>query len=270
MTEQLVSTAGVLVLFPVAFVLSFTARRVIRVLTRRAVRLAAERPGTWRARLRRLGDVDAEIENRKRQRADAVARMFGHVVTGAIFVGAALIALHLAGVDPVYAISSAGFLGVAVALSGQDLVRNLIAGSVALLEDRYAVGDEVTVRVSGNDVRGVIDLAGAASLRLRGEHGESIHVGHATIESVTNHSQLPATAEIGVTTEDWLGVQDEASRRLAAASNDVGLTGVVFLPELTTQAHPAGMTTVTVRSNRPLSDGQKEIVRDRLVGDAAS
>jgi hypothetical protein len=268
MTVSLVSTSGVLALFAAAFVVSFVVRRVIRGLVRRAVRRGAERPGTWRVRLRRLGDLDTEIENRKRQRADASARMFGHVVTALLFVTATLLALHLVGVDPVYAISSAGFVGLAVALSAQDLVRNLIAGTVALLEDRYAVGDEVTVRVSGTELRGVIDLAGAASLRLRGEHGETVHVGHAAIESVVNHSQLPASAEIGVATDRWTDVEDAASQRLAAASNDVGLTGVVFLPELTAQPHPAGMTTVTVKSNRPLTDDQKSLVRDRLIGGA--
>ena len=47
-------------------------------------------------------------------------------------------------------------------------------------------------------------------------------------------------------------------------SNDVGLTSVILLPDLTTEEHPAGVTTVTVRSNRPLSADQKQLVRERL------
>jgi small-conductance mechanosensitive channel len=263
--ELLAPLAGVLLLVPAAAALAWCARRVIRALTRRAVRLAAQRPGSWRARSRRIDDVEVEVEARKRQRADAAARTLGHVVTALVFVAAALVGLHMVGVDPVYAISSAGFVGLAIALSGQELIKNLLAGTVALLEDRYAVGDTVSVRVSGNEVRGTIDLVGAASIRIRTDDDATWHAGHGTIESVTNFSQLPASADIAVATDAWHEVEEEAPQRLTNATNDVGLTGVVFLPELSAQAHPAGVTTVTVRTNRPLTDGQKCLVRDRLV-----
>jgi hypothetical protein len=227
--------------------------------------MATQRPGAWRTRLRRLGDAEAEVESRKRQRADAAARMLGHFVTALVFLAAGIVALHVVGVDPVYAISSAGFVGVALALSGQDLIKNVLAGTMALLEDRYAVGDTVEVRVSGEEVRGTIDLMGAASVRLRTDEGATWHAGHAAITCITNYSQLPASAEIAVATDDWREVEDGAAQRLATASNDIGLTGVVFLPDLAAQPHPAGVTTVTVRSNRALSDDQVGLVRDRLV-----
>ncbi len=254
-------------LVPSALFLAWSARRVIRALTRRAVRRAQERPGTWRGRLRRLNDLDSEIEVRRRQRADAAARMLGHFVTAMILVGAVLIGLNIVGVDPVYAISSAGFVGLALALSGQDLIKNLLAGTTAILEDRYAVGDQVSITLGSNEVRGTIDLMGPASIRLRTEAGATWHAGHAAIDSVTNYSQLAASSEIAIPTDAWSDVEDDASRRLTTASNDVGLTGVIFLPDLAAQEHPTGVTTVTVRSNRPLSADQKQIVRDRLSGD---
>ncbi len=204
---------------------------------------------------------------RRRQRADAAARMLGHFVTAMILVGAVLIGLNIVGVDPVYAISSAGFVGLALALSGQDLIKNLLAGTTAILEDRYAVGDQVSITLGSNEVRGTIDLMGPASIRLRTEAGATWHAGHAAIDSVTNYSQLAASSEIAIPTDAWSDVEDDASRRLTTASNDVGLTGVIFLPDLAAQEHPTGVTTVTVRSNRALSADQKQIVRDRLSGD---
>ena len=254
-------------LVPAALILAWAARQVIRALTRRAVRRAQERPGTWRGRLRRLNDLDSEIEVRRRQRADAAARMFGHFVTTLILVGAGLIGLQIVGVDPVYAISSAGFVGLAIALSGQEIIKNLLAGTMAILEDRYAVGDQVSITLGSNEVRGTIDLMGPASIRLRTEAGATWHAGHSTIDSVTNYSQLAASSEIAMPTSEWTDVEDDAARRLTTASNDVGLTGVVFLPDLAAQEHPAGITTVTVRSNRPLSPDQKQLVRDRLSPD---
>ncbi len=259
------SILELMVLVPAALGLSWCARVVIKALTRRAVRRAQIRPGTWRGRLRRLNDIDTDVEVRRRQRADAAARMFGHFVTTIILLGTVLLALQILGVDPVYAISSAGFVGVAIALSGQDIIKNLLAGTMALLEDRYAVGDQVTITTASNEISGTIDLMGVASVRLRTEAGATWHAGHSTIDGVTNYSQLAASSDLAIPTLRWQDVEDDASRRLTTASNDVGLTGVVFLPELSSQEHPTGVTTVTVRSNRPLTDEQKQLVQHRLV-----
>ena len=264
--NALATLAKVGLVLPVALVISAMLRRMIRVLTRRAVRRAQERPGTWRGRLRRMGELDSEIETRRRQRADAAARMLGHFVTSLILIAGALLSLHLVGVDPVYAISSAGFIGAALALSGQHLIKDILAGTTALLEDRYAAGDQVLILMSGTEIRGTIDIMGPASIRLRTEDGATWHAGHSAIDCVTNYSQLAASAEITMATDEWIDL-DDASRRLTTASNDVGLTGIVFLPDLATQQHPTGVTTVTVRSNRPLSDEQKDLVRDRLTPD---
>ncbi len=193
--------------------------------------------------------------------------MLGHFVTSLIFVGAVLIGLHLLGVDPVYAVSSAGFIGLAIALSGQDIIKNLMAGTTALLEDRYAVGDRVSVTMSGIEVSGTIDLMGPASIRVRTDVGATWHAGHSAIDSVTNFSQLPASSDIAIATTQWNHVEDDAAQRLKSASNDVGLTGVIFLPDLATQDHPTGVTTVTVRSNRPLTDDQKHLVHKRLAAE---
>ncbi|MEP4649014.1 MAG: hypothetical protein ABJ314_02455, partial [Ilumatobacter sp.] len=154
----IVPALEVMILFAGAWMLAWVVRRVIRASTRRAVRLAQERPGTWRLRLPRVSEVDTEVETRRRQRADAAARMFGHIVTSFIFVAAAFIGLQLVGVNPVYAVSSAGFLGVAIALSCQEIIRNVLTGTLALLEDRYAVGDDVLLALGGNEVRGTVDL----------------------------------------------------------------------------------------------------------------
>ncbi len=190
--------------------------------------------------------------------------MLGHFTSLVIAVAAALMGLQLLGVNPVYAISSAGFLGFALAISGQEIIRNLLSGTMALLEDRYAVGDEVTFMVSGTEFTGTVDLMGATSVRLRTTDGATWHAGHGTIECVINASQIAASVEIIVPTTQWEDIEDDAVRRLTQASNDVGLTGVVFLPELAAQIHPTGATSVTIRSNRPLTADQRDLVRHRL------
>ena len=264
MIDSLVSLSGVFAVVTLTPIVAWGLRRTIRRLTRRAVRLATERPGTWRSRLRRVGEIDPESDARKRQRADATARMLGHLVSTVLYLAGALLSLHFLGVNPVYAISSAGFIGLALALSGQELIRNLLAGTLALLEDRYAVGDAVVLRSSGVDVRGTVDLMGAASVRLRTDDGATWHAGHGSIESVPKSSQMPATTLIDVSTEAWVRLEEQASDLITASSNDIGLTGVIFLPNLSPSDDRNGTTTLTVRSNRPLSDKQADNIKQRL------
>jgi small-conductance mechanosensitive channel len=201
--------------------------------------------------------------------------MLGRLVTVVIFTFAIFAALEILGVNLAFAISSAGFIGVAIALSAQDFVKDFLGGTRALLEDRYAVGDEVVLRVSGTDVHGTVDLIGSASVRLRTPDGATWHAGHHTIDAVTNLSQLPAVSDIEVPVDDWVRADERAAaERLAGASNDVGLTGVVFLRDIETHepsvddaADDAAPDTVTVRvkTNRPLSTPEARIVRDRLL-----
>jgi small-conductance mechanosensitive channel len=257
-----------LLLVPIAYAIAWVARTAIRTLTRRAVRRAQRANGTWRVRLDRLGD-NGQADTRKRQRADAVARMFGHVVTVVIFALFTLAGLNLLGVDPVFAISSAGFIGFAIALSGQDLIKDFLSGTRALLEDRYAVGDQVMFQVAGADVAGTIDLIGSASVRLRTAEGATWHAGHHAIEAVTNMSQLPAISDISIPIEEWAQADEDAAvNRLADASNDVGLTGVVFMRDIETHEPAEGCdstVTVRVKANRPLSAPESELVRARLL-----
>ena len=142
MLSWFASASEAMLLLPIAIVASWVARTLVRTLTRRAVRRAQRSEGSWRVRLDRLGD-DGQADARKRQRADSVAKMIGRFMTVLIFTVATFAALELMGVSMAFAISSAGFIGLALALSGQDLVKDFLAGTRALLEDRYAVGDDV-------------------------------------------------------------------------------------------------------------------------------
>ncbi len=274
MLSWFASASEALLLLPVAIIASWFARTLVRTMTRRAVRRAQRSEGSWRVRLDRLGD-DGQADARKRQRADSVAKMIGRFLTVLIFTVAGFAALELLGVDLAFAISSAGFIGLALALSGQDLVKDFLAGTRALLEDRYAVGDDVILRVGGSEVRGTVDLIGSASVRLRTPDAATWHAGHHAVESVTNLSQLPSVSLIEVPIERW-ATSDEAQAvgRLTEASNDVGLTGVVFLRDIETHepdesaidaSVDGGTVTVRVTTNRPLSSTETELVRAKLL-----
>ena len=262
---QLVHTFEIVVLLMGAIALSWVVRRTVRVAMpprRAALRRTPGALAPTGAAGR--GRPTSSVSRAGFQRADAAARMLSHFSTAVIGIAAAIGSLQILGVDPVYAISSAGFVGLAVALSGQDIIKNILSGTVAVLEDRYAVGDEVLVHAGGADVRGVVDLVGATSVRLRLSDGGTWYGGHSHLETVTNLSQRVATSEFEVPTSEWLEVGEDAPRRLLESSGDVGLTGVVFLPDLIELPDPTGRTRVEVRSNRPLTASQHREVERRL------
>jgi hypothetical protein len=80
-------------------------------------------------------------------------------------------------------------------------------------------------------------------------------------------SQLPAVHDIVVPTAEWANAEVDALDRLAAASNNTGLTGVIFLRDLDAHEHPSGTTTVKVKTNRSLSEPQIDRVKATLLGD---
>ena len=204
-------------------------------------------------------------------RADAVARLIGRLVTLCVFTVALLFGLERLGINLVLVISSAGFLGLALALSGQGLIRDLMAGTQAMVEDRYAIGDRVTAHVGGAEILGTVDLIAAASVRIRTDDGATCHVGHDAIDYLVNHSQTPSTTTLMLPADQWREIQPAAAAtRLAAASDDIGLTGVVFVADIVgpsedSENRQSGEVEVEINANRPLTQAQSEIVKQRLL-----
>ena len=262
-SSWLTRSAEVVGAFAAAAMLSLIARRSFRRLARRAAVRAALSESRDGGRTR----TDA----RSISRADAVARLIGRVVTSCAFAIACLFTLDRLGIDLVLAISSAGFLGLALALSGQGLIRDVMAGTRAMVEDRYAIGDRITARVAGADITGTVDLIAAASVRLRTVDGATCHVGHDAIDYLINHSQTPSTTRLALPAQQWSEIEPAAAAtRLAASSNDIGLTGVVFVADIAGVDGDApdavtGEVHVDVNANRPLTPAQSEIVKQRLL-----
>ena len=120
---------------------------------RRAVRLAA-------ASRTRLESADAS-ERRRRQRTDAAARMLNHVVALVVWTAVTIVVFHLFDIDAAFFLSGAGFIGAAVAIGGQHKVNDYLTGLSVLFEDRYGVGDELVVEVTGREpLHAVVDHIG--------------------------------------------------------------------------------------------------------------
>ncbi len=249
----------------VAFVVNATVRISLRFLFRRAVRRALRGRGRWTLRLPRAEDGTG-TEQRRVQRADAAAHMLARMVSVLIAAVSLVAASHVVGIDPLVFVSSAGFLGAGLAIGGQSLIKDWLTGLLVLLEDRYAVGDHVTMRVSGADVDGTVEELNSAGVRLRLPDGHTWHAGHASIESVVNRSQELITHRIEVPSDVWSEL-DEAliGPKLTAASHDLGLTNVVLLADIEAEAQRNGTTSVEFRASRRLSERQRRQVAERVL-----
>ena len=250
-----------------------TATRVSRMVVRRSIRHVAKRSlrfaklpgqpvGLWRTRAARVGDVPGEaVEQRRRQRIDAAARMVNHLVSVVIWIVAAIVAFHLLDIDPAFFLSSAGFMGAAIAIGGQHKVNDYLTGLSVHFEDRYGVGDEVVIESTGlhDPVRGVVDHIGLFSTRIR-DTTSTLHFPNSVLATVRNLSQEAAssTIHLNVARSSDTAAASELLRGLAGTD---GLTDLVFVGDMAARQVATGEIEVDVQTSRAL-DGQ---VRERLV-----
>jgi len=235
-----------------AFVLSritgFVIRRVVNRLARRG---SGATTRTRRMRMRpRIAETSEMTEQRRRQRVDAASRMVNHLVSVVIWLIAIMTILNLLDINAAFYLSSAGFLGAALAFGGQHKVNDYLTGLTVHFEDRYGVGDEVVFDVGWSEpVQVVVDHVGLFSTRVRDGHS-TMHFANAALSAVRNLSQIPAASKIRIRT-GGRGAEEVASTlRGLAGSKD--LTEVVFLGEIDSYQPNTGEVEVDVHTLRPL------------------
>lgn len=145
-------------------------------------------PSRWTQRLPRSPET-GQLLGRRIQRADATAYMLARLATIVIIGIATLTVSNIVGFDPLVLVSSAGSIGAGFAIGGQSAIKDWLTGLFVLLEDRYAEGDDVLMRVAGNEFGGVVESINSTSVRLRLADGSMWHAGHGSVESVNNLSQ---------------------------------------------------------------------------------
>lgn len=241
-------------------------RRVIRRLAKRSLRasLSAVAPATglWRVRSSRVDGESGEIgEQRRRQRIDAASRMVSHLASLVIWVIAGIATFHLLDIDPAFFLSSAGFIGAALAIGGQHKVNDYLTGLSVHFEDRYGVGDEIVVDVGWDvPVQGIVDHVGLFSTRVRDERS-ALHFPNHALTSVRNLSQEASSSTLRLRVPDSADAGDAAALLRGLAGTD-GLTDVIFVGDVEARHDATGEVAVDVMTSRSL-DGRQ---RDRLVG----
>ncbi len=122
----------------------------------------------------------------KAKRLNTIESLAVNVLSVAVVIVAVVIALAVLKVDIGPAIAGLGFLGLGIGLGLQNLVKDLVAGTMIIVENQYAQGD--IVRISG--VRGTVEELGLRRTVLRGSDGTVHNVPNGLIQVASNETRV--------------------------------------------------------------------------------
>lgn len=244
----------------------FILTRITYAILRAVVRKVADsKPGRgkswWKNTMRRVGAETLEGgENRRRQRIEAATGMLHQLTSFVLWIIATIAIFNVLELDAAFFLSSAGFLGAALAIGGQHRVSDYLTGLAILLEDRYGVGDEIEASIGWEKpIRATVEHVGVITTRLR-DANSTFHVPHSRLDAVRNLSQEPVRESLAfnVGSAD-AGTVSTTVRDLAGTK---GLTTVLFIDEI--QAAGEGdRVEVNVRTTRPLTEAERELLAQK-------
>lgn len=149
-------------------VIGFVLSRLLRLITSRMIRIA-EAHAASRGRVAQVKTLAGVI------------RTTGLAIIGAI-VG--LQFLDAVGVNLAPLLASAGIAGVAIGLAAQNIVKDMLNGTLILIEDQFNVGDVVTLA----GLTGTVELMTLRKTTVRGGDGTLYVIPNSQITTVANQS----------------------------------------------------------------------------------
>lgn len=249
----------------VALIVSRASRSVLTRILRIVAKRGLEGRGRWQNRLTRLRtESSGTAELRRQQRIEATALALSRAFNIVVWTLAVVLVLEAADIDPVFAISAAGFLGVALAIGGQNAVNDFVTGLQFLIEDRLGEGDSVRVKVHDEVLQGVVGALGAFSTRFE-LPDSTVHVANRELTLIVNLSQHGVSTELVLADGEPARVADLEhalrDRYRAAPGYDASADGLV----IDRVRRRNKRRVATVRTARPLTDIQRDVIT-RSVG----
>lgn len=244
--------------------------RISRPLLERVLRIVAQRgleggPSRWKNRIPRLlNETSGMAELRRQQRIEATALGFSRAINIAVWTLAVILVLEAADIDPVFAISAAGFVGVALAIGGQNAVNDFVTGLQFLLEDRLGEGDTVKIRVNDDVVEGSVGALGAFSTRFE-TASSTIHVANRELTTIVNLSQRGVSTELPLPDGGAPGVSGLELRLRDRYRASPGFDGAIDGLVIDRVFRRNKQRYATIRTARPLTDEQRAALSQGVV-----
>jgi moderate conductance mechanosensitive channel len=203
------------------------ARGVNRMLAQRPVPLPAGEPGVP-ATAAGPG-VPSREAARRDTRAVAVSTALASFLSTLVWVAALVAICGILGLDLGPVVAGAGLAGIALAFGAQSIIRDLLAGLFILLEDHFAIGDEVDL----GDAVGTVEKMTFRETVLRDLDGTVWHVRNGHIDRVGNQSQVWSGAMLDVVVAhgtDLRSAREVLHTAATAVSGDPPFVGDVLEP----------------------------------------
>jgi small-conductance mechanosensitive channel len=183
-----------------AALIAFVLYRILNVITAHMTRIA-EQHAAEHIRISQVKTMAQVIRN-----------------TGLSIIAAIVVMQFLAavGVNLGPLLASAGVAGVAIGLAAQNIVRDMLNGTLILLEDQFDVGD--TVKIAG--VSGVVESMTLRKTLLRDGDGTLYVVPNSQITTVANLSVGYSVATVNVSV-DFSAHPDKVTELLKSIAMDI-------------------------------------------------
>lgn len=181
-------------------VIAFVLNRLLRAITTRMI-FVAERHAAGHGQVAQVKTLAGVI------------RTTGLAVIGSI-VG--LQFLDAVGVNLAPLLASAGIAGVAIGLAAQNIVKDMLNGTLILVEDQFHVGDTVTLA----GLSGVVETMTLRKTTVRGVDGTLFVIPNSQITTVANQSVDFSIATINVSV-DFSADPDQVMELLKSIAMDV-------------------------------------------------
>jgi len=166
---------------------------------------------------------DAEHEIAVTRRRLTTLRLVVNAARYALVIGALLMILRRVGVPLDSLLLPAGFIGAALGLGAQNLVRDIVAGLFIVFEGQLAVGDVVAV----DGKNGTVQEVGLRVTHLRDDRGHDLYFPNGTINVVDKQPRRAVAQMVRVPVADATKT-DEARRLLALALEEFDRDYKVF------------------------------------------
>jgi moderate conductance mechanosensitive channel len=142
----------------------------------------------------------AEAHAASRGRVAQVKTLAGVIRTTGLAIIGAIVGLQFldaVGVNLAPLLASAGIAGVAIGLAAQNIVKDMLNGTLILIEDQFNVGDVVTVA----GLTGTVELMTLRKTTVRGADGTLYVIPNSQITTVANQSVDYSVATVNVSVD---------------------------------------------------------------------
>lgn len=181
-------------------IIAFVLSRLLSLITYRMIRVA-------------------EAHAASRGRVAQVKTLAGVIRTTGIAIIGAIVSLQFldaVGVNLAPLLASAGIAGVAIGLAAQNIVKDMLNGTLILIEDQFNVGDVVTLA----GLTGTVEAMTLRKTTVRGGDGTLYVIPNSQITTVANQSVDYSVATINVSV-DFSANPDKVLDLLTRIATDI-------------------------------------------------